>query len=816
MRADSKHIGILTGVTTVLLMAQPVQAASVQVTGVQLQQGEQGFRLFLEIADSSSTPQVFTVTDGNRLVAEILNSQLNLSSGSSFIQNNPMPGIATVEVKQVNAQTVRVIVTGETEAPIGQVVQRASNQVVFGFAPGSQSQLPRLSVEREVDPSEAASPNNQSPNNQSPNNQSPNNQAAQPSPDLPPSSEFEFPDLPTEPAPTNTPEPQPSPSQQGQTPPPTPEFDAELFNQMAQRSEVLVPDPEITVEGDPAPAAQQAQPVVPAPPLLPRAVPPPVGDIAVSNVNSAPETIDLGTSVRVPRIVLRDAPVREVLGLLSRSANLNLVYTDGGAGEDGGSSGGGPLISLDLEDVAVQDVFNAVIQTTGLQVARRGRTIFVGTQLPQDARDLVTRTFRLNQVEADSAATFLASIGAETQLLVEQTEEIQNPETQEVIGRRTLPPSLQRITAERDGEEGNAGNYILTGLTVAADDRLNTVTIIGEPKKVSMATSFLTQLDARRRQVAVNVKIIDVNLRNIGRFGTSFSFGIEDTGIINQNGIGIINFGTDDANVLNEGFIFDPDAAPEDIEGNPVPPRGEAAPSNTGLDFESVGEVTTTNPLLGNFSMVNAFLAQLQASIQNNDAKILTDPTLIIQEGQVAAVNLTQDVVTDIETTTTTTGGAVTTETDVEVSEGEEGVGLVLAINVERIDDNGFVTMQINPSVSSIGEVQTIGNNEISLLNRRDLTTGTIRIRDGQTLILSGIIQEQDIINVQKIPILGDLPLIGSLFRRTTRDNQRNEVIVIVTPNVLDDSQQTDFGYTRPPQTPQQMTPNQQFRQFQQ
>ncbi|MDB9313270.1 AMIN domain-containing protein [Spirulina sp. CS-785/01] len=796
MRAYSKPIGIFTGMAAVLLMAHPAQAANVQVTGVQLQQGEQGFRLFLQIGDSSATPQVFTVTDGNRLVAEVLNSQLNLPSGGSFVQNNPMAGIATVEVKQINAQTVRVVVTGETEAPIGQVVQRESNQIVFGFAPGTQAQLPRLTVERDVNPSDV-----------------PDSQAAQPSTDLPPASDFELPDLPTEPAPSNNPENQPPPSPQGQTPPPTPEFDAELFNQLAQRSEVLVPDPEITVEGDPAPAAQPAQPVVPAPPLLPRAVPPPVGDIAVSNVDSAPEVIDLGTSVRVPRIVLQDAPVREVLGILSRSANLNLVYTNGGEGEGGG--GGGPLISLDLEDVAVQDVFNAVIQTTGLEVARRGRTIFVGTNLPQDARNIVTRTFRLNQVEAETAATFLASIGAETQLLVQVTEDITNPQTGEVIGRRETPPQLTTVTASR-GEGDTAGNYILNGLTVATDDRLNTLTMIGEPRKVSMATTFLTQLDARRRQVAVNVKIIDVNLNNVGRFGTSFSFGLNDTGIINQNGIGIINFGTDDSNLLNEPFIFDPDAAPEDIDGNPVPPSGEAAPSRTGITFDSVGDGVATNPLLGNFSMINVFLAQLQASVQNNDAKVLTDPTLIIQEGQTASVNLTEDVVTGVEVTTSSSGGTVVTETDVEVSEGQDGVGLVLAINVERIDDNGFVTMQINPSVSSIGQVQNIGDNEISLLNRRDLTTGTIRIRDGQTLILSGIIQDQDIVNVQKIPILGDLPLIGSLFRRTTRENQRNEVIVIVTPNVMDDSQQTNSGYTRPVQNPQQMPPNQQFQQFQQ
>ena len=86
----------------------------------------------------------------------------------------------------------------------------------------------------------------------------------------------------------------------------------------------LVPNPTITYEGGPAPAAGAVQPVSPAPPFLPRAVAPPVGDIAVSEVNPTASAIDLGTAERIPRLLLRDAPVREVLTLLARAANRNV------------------------------------------------------------------------------------------------------------------------------------------------------------------------------------------------------------------------------------------------------------------------------------------------------------------------------------------------------------------------------------------------------------------------------------------------------------------------------------------------------------
>ncbi|MBD0268979.1 MAG: type II secretory pathway, component HofQ, partial [Cyanobacteria bacterium Co-bin8] len=67
------------------------------------------------------------------------------------------------------------------------------------------------------------------------------------------------------------------------------------------------------------------------------------------------------------------------------------------------------------------------------------------------------------------------------------------------------------------------------------------------------------------------------------------------------------------------------------------------------------------------------------------------------------------------------------------------------------------------------------------------------------TLLLSGIIQESERSSVNKIPILGDLPILGALFRSTVTQNQRNELIVLLTPQILDDSDQNVYGYTYTP-----------------
>jgi type IV pilus assembly protein PilQ len=185
----------------------------------------------------------------------------------------------------------------------------------------------------------------------------------------------------------------------------------------------------------------------------------------------------------------------------------------------------------------------------------------------------------------------------------------------------------------------------------------------------------------------------------------------------------------------------------------------------------------------------------LTAQVTSGNAKILTDPTLIVQEGQTANVNLTQEVVGNITLRITDTVGGTRTEKTLD----KQKVGLTLNVKIERIDDNGFVSLSVGPTVNSPTGSEDTGNGRISLVAERSIQSGLIRLRDGQTLILSGIIQDQDRTTVSKLPILGDIPLLGALFRKTNRQNERREVIVLLTPQIMDDSERSSYGYNYTP-----------------
>lgn len=878
--------------------AYPVQAASnIQISEVEIEPTETGIELKLEAKSGETTPQILTANRGNALVADILDAQLNLPEGG-FRRENPAPGIASVAIAQQSDRNIQVIVTGESSAPVGQVVRQEANSIVLAVAPKLEASSTATATHDATQPialeplsSPAEDAIAQNPTEPSETSQAPQINGAEGSETARQNSEVKtptqiaqaqpstFPVNPAQQVPTfvnpGTPQPLPAPqpyvipSQDPNVLVPNPGITVN-GNPVAQSQPpgVLVPETQFNIDGTLAPPAQPLQPTAPAPPFLPRAVAPPVGDIAVSGVNTAPAIIDLGTALTVDSLILKDAPVREVLSFLARSAGLNLVFSES-VGQADGQPGAQALgnISLDLENESVQDAFNYVLQLSGLEANRRNRTIIVGAALPQGARDLVARSFRLNQVAAATAATFLATQGASVQILEQQENNIIDPETQRIVRTERQPAQIRTLTAGA-GEGGASGPLLLRGLSVSTDERLNVLTMIGEPRSIEIATSLLTQLDARVRQVALNVKIVDVNLLGQDAINSSFSFNINDGFLSVDDGAIFYSYGPfnppdlttqtqpsltsiptignpfSGANIFQDfnntitvpgtvpgtviidqrpGIALDqrltgsrtgdgifPGGIPG-ISDNPflagVVERTLAEPNVITINTDgtvnvtqgTVGTITQELPSL--FQFPRRFLANLQASIQSLNAKILSDPTLVVQEGQEATVRLTQQVVGNISSETQSSDNLTTRTVTAEIVEA----GLSLTINVDRIDDNGFITLSVAPRVTSIGATQNLAlgggdNNTISLLNVREVSSGLLRLRDGQTLILAGIIQDAERTTVDKVPLLGDIPILGALFRSTQTNNERREVIVLLTPQILDDSDRFGgFGYNYNP-----------------
>ena len=183
--------------------------------------------------------------------------------------------------------------------------------------------------------------------------------------------------------------------------------------------------------------------------------------------------------------------------------------------------------------------------------------------------------------------------------------------------------------------------------------------------------------------------------------------------------------------------------------------------------------------------------------IENRKARVLANPKIIITNGQESVIDLTQDYVEKVtsEYLTSSMAGVGTTGTVQKSYTIGEDLGVKVTL-VPFISPEGYVTLNVKPEYSTVaGEVRALGavSNQTdlvaTLLSRRDLDLKNVRIKDGETLVIGGMIQEQEQKTVHKIPFLGDLPFVGAIFRSTSAVKAKSELVIMITPKILNDGE---------------------------
>ena len=507
-----------------------------------------------------------------------------------------------------------------------------------------------------------------------------------------------------------------------------------------------------------------AQPVM-APPMRPRAVAPPLGDMAVGTmlINNRSFVQASGPPVS---LTLNNAPAKDALISLARLGGYGFVFVGGAETPttDGDGSKQYP-VTMAFRNERYDRALNSVLMSSGLQGRLDGNTLLVGTAVSAKSfGPQMSKVFRMNQVDVESASQYLGNLGA-------------------------LMNSPSKGEGDSSVASYSAGYGPLIGLTGTADTRLNTITLVGYPKLISVAENYLRQIDLRKRQVAVKVQILDVSMKNNTDVDTSFSSRIGNTYLVSESGRAYMNFGKFKPGASSGtgaydgvGFSRPGDYLPginevggqlEDLQGN---------------DFDQ-RDVSLRYP-------DSSFYSYLEAAISSSSAKVIAEPMVLVLEGEKAKVEAGTEVATAVTTVTSGDGGS-----EVSYETVKSNAGLTLDVELSKVDDNGFITLSLAPEIS----VPLPGgfSQGVPLFNikKRRVESGKIRLRDRQTLILSGIIQEDDVAEAQKWPILGDLPLIGSLFRASNRARETKELVVLVTPSIIDDGDGGIYGYGYSPKT---------------
>lgn len=317
----------------------------------------------------------------------------------------------------------------------------------------------------------------------------------------------------------------------------------------------------------------------------------------------------------------------------------------------------------------------------------------------------------------------------------------------------------QSITLRGTVKENITVSVSPNGPLIIPDTRTNSVTIMGTAEQIAMAESVIPVIDAQIPQVSIEASLVEIT--ETGTKDLANGYGL---------GQGRWQFGFN-----NEARTF------ADALSGIATVNGQDRASAIGY---------TSNPV----TRSKQFTMQIRALIEQRKAKIIANPTVVATHDHESVINIVDEIIRRTTVEQSANGGSTLTTQRVEIGE----VGIVLDI-LPKIGEDGTISMRLRPSVSSIRDnTQTDAfGNAVTLLSKRDFLAQSVRMQDGETLVVGGLIRQEDTLTTQKLPGAGDLPIVGAMFRASRKGSGRSEIVLMITPHILNNTNLVPVNYTQ-------------------
>jgi general secretion pathway protein D len=331
---------------------------------------------------------------------------------------------------------------------------------------------------------------------------------------------------------------------------------------------------------------------------------------------------------------------------------------------------------------------------------------------------------------------------------------LRNANSEEIA--KLMQALVSRLPAPAPGAAAAAGpSTILEGtVTITADKATNSLIIVGTPGDFEIMKDVIQKLDLRRRQVYVEVAIIEMSLSKLRDVGFEFqatNLNRLESGN-NLSGIGGTNFGNIGAAIVN----------------------GPAALANmSGL---AVGAVKGTFKYNGTeYLSVGALLHALQT---DSNVNVLSTPNILTMDNQKAEIMVGQNV----PFLTGQTQNAVTGSQTLFNSIDRKDVGIKLTLTPQISSDDN-VRLEVNQEISDV-IASTSANAAGPTTSKRSAST-TVVVKDRQTMVIGGLIRDNVTSSESKVPFLGDIPILGWLFKSKTTSIDKTNLMIFITPYII-------------------------------
>ena len=539
---------------------------------------------------------------------------------------------------------------------------------------------------------------------------------------------------------------------------------------------------------------------------------------------------------------LRNSDVTQVLRMFADKAGLNIIFEDGVGGN----------VTMDLVDVPLNSAFDLVLEVTGLNYTIDGKTLIISKAgSASNIANQEMTVIPIKYVDATALATFLnkniygmkkpGMSGTEIAVTNPSTNELlifgtkndvsiakkvvekfdKKPQITSFKVNHTTPSEMANMIcnlllpttgATGGGATGGAAG-IMTG--AAADSGSDTGLTLGG---ATVACSLNTKVDAgdllslpiQALAVSYYTELGEISI--LGGSQTQLDM-IKEFVELNDKKqpqayleLSIIELTETGSKTLDNAWqiwsrFFSANFANGTTSTNANHPTFLSGSSYPVYSDEGDGTVDHyVNKYKGPFVLTYT----IRYILENRKGRTVANPRILITNGKTSTIDLTSDYVKSVTSQVVQGSLNSTVAREYEVAD-DNGIKIEIT---PFISPDGYVTMDIKPEYSTIREqiytyvdtgeegAEPVQDLAATLLQRRNLDLRSVRIKDGETLVIGGMIREEDTKQVNKVPILGDIPYIGSLFRSSNTSKTKEEMIIMITPRIIVDNDEVKNNET--------------------
>jgi type IV pilus assembly protein PilQ len=401
--------------------------------------------------------------------------------------------------------------------------------------------------------------------------------------------------------------------------------------------------------------------------------------------------------------------------------------------ESGGGLHSTNLISIDFQGTSLYTVLNVLSMKTGMKLISSTdlyqKKIMLSLQdvTAEEALNALLDTYDLYYVKQGDANIYVIKSKADgSHITVSRV----------IFCNYAKASDLEKILSTRLSKGGK----------IVSDTRTNSLIITDLADSIDKMEGLIRSLDVPTQQVLLEAKIVDINLSHGTAIGTRWNETYRD---------GLLNPTVDPAKMNNKNFVYDT-------------PIGSVMGLGLTKSFARVG----VSILEGDDWSING---TFEAGVEDKDAKVLSNPKLLVLNNQEASIDIVEEI-PYLESKTTSTEGNTTGT----MAFKEAGIKLKVKPQINR---DGSIVLSISPE-QSYRTGETIGSENTPVINTSKSTT-TLMLRSGETAAIGGLIRETEDSTINKVPLLGDIPILGYLFKSETKNKSRYELTIFITAKIV-------------------------------